>query len=172
MLRRSPKPESTLKSKASRPGELYGIRFTHPDRVIYADVGITKRDLAEYCAAVAGWMLPHLARRPLTLVRCPAGMGKPCFYQKQPPQGLPACVQRLPIRFKDEETEGVYIEDLSGLIALIQFGVLEIHAWQSSVKNIERPDQIVFDLDPGPNVPWSRVVDAALLLSSGGMILE
>jgi bifunctional non-homologous end joining protein LigD len=164
MLRRSPKPKPAPKSKASGPGELYGIRFTHPDRVIYDDVGITKRDLAEYCAAVADWMLPHLVRRPLTLVRCPAGMGKPCFYQKQPPQGLPACVKRLPIRFKEEQTVGVYVEDLSGVIALIQFGVLEIHAWQSSVKNIERPDQIIFDLDPGPEVAWTQVVDAALLL--------
>jgi bifunctional non-homologous end joining protein LigD len=109
-------------------------------------------------------MLPHLVRRPLSLVRCPGGMGKPCFYQKQPPQGLPASVKRIPIRFKEEQTVGVYIEDLEGLLALIQFGVLEIHAWQSSVEQIERPDRIVFDLDPGPNVAWSRVVDAALLL--------
>lgn len=140
------------------------MRLTHPDRVVYPDVGITKRDLAEYCASVADWMLPHLVHRPLSLVRCPAGMGKPCFYQKQPPQGLPASVKRIRIRFKDEDTIGVYIEDLEGLLALIQFGVLEIHAWQSSVDQIERPNRIVFDLDPGPNVAWSRVVDAALML--------
>jgi bifunctional non-homologous end joining protein LigD len=164
MPRRSPSPKSTSKSKASAHDALSAVRFTHPDRVVYPDVGITKRNLAEYCAAVADWMLPHLVGRPLTLVRCPAGMGKPCFYQKQPPQGLPTSVKRMPIRFKDEETVGVYIEDLEGLLALIQFGVLEIHTWQSSVDRIERPDRIVFDLDPGPNVAWSRVVDAALLL--------
>ena len=164
MPRRSPSPKSTSRTKASAPDALSGVRFTHPDRVVYPDVGITKRDLAEYCAAVADWMLPHLVDRPLTLVRCPAGMGKPCFYQKQPPQGLPPSVKRIPIRFKDEQAVGVYIEDLEGLLALIQFGVLEIHTWQSSVDQIERPDRIVFDLDPGPNVAWSRVVDAALLL--------
>jgi len=156
-----PKSNSRLKSSSE---ELYGVRFTHPDRVVFPDAGLTKRDLADYCAAVADWMLPHVVHRPLTLVRCPEGMGKPCFYQKQPPQGLPQSVKRLPIRFKEGPTVGLYVEDLPGLLALIQFGVLEIHAWQSSVDQIERPDRIVFDLDPGPNVAWSRVVDAAFLL--------
>jgi bifunctional non-homologous end joining protein LigD len=164
MPRRSPSPRSAQKTKTPGPDGLYGVRLTHPDRVVYPDVGVTKRDLAEYCVAVADWMLPHLMHRPLTLVRCPAGMGKPCFYQKQPPQGLPPSVKRMPIRFKEEQTEGVYIEDVEGLLALIQFGVLEIHTWQSSANDIERPDRIVFDLDPGPNVAWSRVVDTALLL--------
>ncbi len=89
MLRPSPIPKSSPRSKSSAAEELYGVRFTHPDRVVFQDAGITKRDLADYCAAVADWMLPHLVHRPLTLVRCPEGTGKPCFYQKQPPQGLP-----------------------------------------------------------------------------------
>ncbi|HUE16884.1 MAG TPA: non-homologous end-joining DNA ligase [Planctomycetaceae bacterium] len=164
MLRPTAISKSSPRSKGSAAEELYGVRFTHPDRVVFEDVGITKRDLANYCAAVAEWMLPHLIHRPLTLVRCPEGMGKPCFYQKQPPQGLPASVKRLSIRFKEGPSVGVYVEDLQGLLALIQFGVLEIHAWQASVDQIERPDRIVFDLDPGPDVPWSRVVDAAVML--------
>jgi len=157
-------PKSSPRSKSSAAEELYGVRFTHPDRVVFQDAGITKRDLADYCAAVADWMLPQVVHRPLTLVRCPEGMGKPCFYQKQPPQGLPQSVKRMPIRFKEGPSVGVYVEDLKGLLALIQFGVLEIHAWQASVDQIERPDRIVFDLDPGANVAWSRVVDGALLL--------
>jgi bifunctional non-homologous end joining protein LigD len=163
MLRPHPMPKPKSRSKSS-PEELYGVRLTHPDRVVFPDAGLTKRDLADYCASVANWMLPHLVRRPLTLVRCPEGMGKTCFYQKQPPQGLPPSVKRLPIRFNEGPTVGVYVEDLQGLLALIQFGVVEIHAWQASVDQIERPDRIVFDLDPGPNVAWSRVVDAAILL--------
>jgi bifunctional non-homologous end joining protein LigD len=144
--------------------EVHGVRVTHPDRVVFQDAGITKRDLAEYFAAVADWMLPHVVRRPLTLVRCPEGTARPCFYQKQPPQGLPPSVKRMPIRFKEGPSVGVYVEDLQGLLALVQFGVLEVHAWQASVDDIERPDRIVFDLDPGPDVEWSRVVEAALLL--------
>lgn len=163
-----PRPAATSKSAprstSSGAEELYGVRVTHPDRVVFQDAEITKRDLADYCGAVADWMLPHLVHRPLSLVRCPEGMGKPCFYQKQPPLGLPETVKRVPIRFKEGPSVGVYVEDLQGVVALIQFGVLEIHAWQARVDDIERPDRIVFDLDPGPDVPWSRVVEGALLL--------
>jgi bifunctional non-homologous end joining protein LigD len=164
MLRRNPVPQSSPRSKSTSAEEIDGVRITHPDRVVFQDAGITKRDLAEYCVGVAKWMLPQLVRRPLTLVRCPEGTAKPCFYQKQPPQGLPDSVKRMPIRFKEGDSVGVYVEDLAGLLALIQFGVLEVHVWQASIDNIERPDRIVFDLDPGPNVEWPRVVDAALLL--------
>jgi bifunctional non-homologous end joining protein LigD len=145
-------------------GVLSGVRLTHPDRVVYPDVGLTKRDVAEYYAAVAKWLLPHVADRTLSLVRCPAGIAGQCFYQKQPPQGLPASVKQMKIDFKGTPSVGVYIEDVAGLLALVQFGVLEIHAWQSHVDNLERPDRVIFDLDPGPNVEWSRVIETALLV--------
>jgi bifunctional non-homologous end joining protein LigD len=164
MLRRNPVPQSSPRSKSASAEEIDGVRITHPDRVVFQDAGITKRDLAEYCVGVAKWMLPHLVHRPLTLVRCPEGTAKPCFYQKQPPQGLPDTVKRMPIRFKEGTSVGVYVEDLAGLLALIQFGVLEVHVWQASIDDIERPDRIVFDLDPGEGVAYSQVVDAALLL--------
>src|SRR5579863_7661602 len=141
-----------------------GVRLTHPGRVVFKEQGITKRDLAHYYVAVAERMLPHVIHRPLTLVRCPGGSGKPCFFQKQPPEGLPEVVKRLPIRFKEGPSVGVYIDDLPGLLALVQFGVLEIHVWQSRVDDIEQPDRIVFDLDPGPEVEWSRVIQAAISL--------
>jgi bifunctional non-homologous end joining protein LigD len=163
MLRRNPDSQSSPRSKSAAE-EIDGVRITHPDRVVFQDAGITKRDLAEYCVGVAKWMLPHLVRRPLTLVRCPEGTAKPCFYQKQPPQGLPESVKRMPIRFKEGPSVGVYVDDLSGLLALIQFGVLEVHVWQASIDDIERPDRIVFDLDPGPKVEWRQVVDTAILL--------
>src|SRR5580692_2996631 len=154
----------TTKKKPADADPLAGIRLTHPDRVVYPDVGITKRQVAEYVAAVASWMLPHVAERPLSLVRCPAGLAGQCFYQKQPPQGLPPSVKEIKIRYKDAMTVGVYINDVEGLLALVQFGVLEIHAWQSRADDIERPDRIIFDLDPGPNVEWSRVIDTAFLV--------
>ncbi|HXY35458.1 MAG TPA: non-homologous end-joining DNA ligase [Planctomycetaceae bacterium] len=155
----------TRRSKATTAADpLKTVRLTHPDRVVYPDVGITKRGLAEYIAAVAPWMLPHVAERPLSLVRCPGGLSAPCFYQKQPPAGLPPSVKEIKIPYKDTTTVGVYIEDAEGLLALVQFGVMEIHAWQSRVDDIEQPDRIIFDLDPGPNVEWSRVIDTAFLV--------
>jgi bifunctional non-homologous end joining protein LigD len=163
-----PKTSVPKTAKSGRPNvtidPLGGLRLTHPDRITYPDAGLTKRDVAEYFAAVSEWMLPHVAGRPLSLVRCPVGMSGACFYQKQPPQGLPASVKRMQIRFKDTMTEGVYVENAEGILSLVQFGVLEIHAWQARADDIEKPDRIVFDLDPGPNVEWSRVVDTALLV--------
>jgi bifunctional non-homologous end joining protein LigD len=150
--------------KKSAVDPLSGVRLTHPDRVVYPDVGLTKRDVAEYYAAVAKWLLPHVADRTLSLVRCPAGIAGQCFYQKQPPQGLPASVKQMKIEFKGTPSVGVYIEDADGLLALVQFGVLEIHAWQSHVDTLERPDRVIFDLDPGPDVEWSRVIDTAFLV--------
>src|SRR4051812_21022612 len=120
-----------LAPSRSSPEELHGVRITHPDRVVYQDQGITKRDLVNYYARVADWMLPHLVNRPLTLLRCPGGMKGACFYQKQPPTGLPNSVKRMKIRFKEGHSVGVYVEDLSGLLALVQFGCLEVHAWQA-----------------------------------------
>lgn len=137
------------------------VRLTHPDRVIYADQGITKRDLAIYYAAVWPWIEPHVTGRPLVLVRCPAGADGDCFFQKHPPAGLPEAVQRIEIREKNETATYVWIRDLEGLIALIQFGTLEIHAWGSTVEDIEHPDRLIFDLDPDPAVPWKQVLEAA-----------
>ncbi|HET6327935.1 MAG TPA: non-homologous end-joining DNA ligase [Planctomycetaceae bacterium] len=162
--RRTTAKKTPAKKTKSSVDLLQGVRLTHPDRVVYPDVGITKRDVAEYFVAVAPWMLPHVAGRPLSLVRCPAGMAGTCFYQKQPPQGLPPSVQLIKIQIKDTLTVNTYIEDVDGLLALVQFGVLEIHAWQSQADDIERPDRLVFDLDPGPDVEWTRVIDAALLV--------
>jgi bifunctional non-homologous end joining protein LigD len=157
-------PKSRTTKKRTTVDLLQGVRLTHPDRVVYPDVGITKREVAEYFAAVAPWMLAHVAGRPLSLVRCPEGMSGTCFYQKQPPQGLPPCVKEIKIQIKDAFTVNVYIEDVEGLLALVQFGVLEIHAWQSRADDVERPDRLVFDLDPGPNVEWSQVIDTAFLV--------
>jgi bifunctional non-homologous end joining protein LigD len=137
------------------------VRLTHPERVIYPEQGITKRDLANYYATVAEWMLPHVSDRPLAMVRCPEGMSGACFFQKHPPPGMSADVGRIEIREKNETGTYVVVHDLKGLLTLIQFGVLEIHAWGARSDNIERPDCVVFDLDPDPAVPWNRVVQSA-----------
>lgn len=140
------------------------LRLTHPQRVVYPALGLTKRDVMDYYVRVAPLMLPHVRGRPLSLVRCPDGMAGKCFYQKQPPAGLPPSVRRVSLQTSGGPTEGVMVSRVEGLAALVQFGTLEIHAWQARHDQLEKPDQIVLDLDPGPGVPWQHVVEGALLV--------
>jgi bifunctional non-homologous end joining protein LigD len=163
------------KSRAPRPGrlrpiaggsdgpvEVAGVRLTHPDRVLYRDQAITKVGLARYYEAVADWMVPHVADRPLSLVRCPDGDRGACFYQKHATPGVPKQVKRVRIREGGGRTAAyLYVDDLPGLIALAQIGVLEVHPWGARVDRLERPDRLVLDLDPAPGLPWPRVVAAA-----------
>jgi bifunctional non-homologous end joining protein LigD len=135
-----------------------GVRLTHANRVLYPDTGITKLDLARYYAAVADWALPHLAHRPLSLVRAPEGVGGELFYQKHAGASVPAAVTRVEI---DGETH-LAVEDLAGVLSLVQIGVLEIHPWGSTLDKLEQPDRITFDLDPDEGLPWSRVTEAAI----------
>jgi bifunctional non-homologous end joining protein LigD len=148
-----PKPAS----KETR-ADIAGIRLTHPDRILFED-GVTKQALAEFYAEIADWILPHITGRVLTLVRCPSGISKQAFFAKHPWQGLGATVVRVDV---GEKQPMLAINDLTGLISLVQSGVVEIHAWSSSIDQIERPDRIVFDLDPGEDVPWSAVIEGAL----------
>src|SRR5205085_596889 len=152
--------------KPARDGsiEFDGVRLTHPDRILYPDQGITKLALAEYYAAIKDWALPHLANRPLSLVRCPEGQGKECFYQKHATTAVPKVVGRVEIPEGTGTGTGTYtyIKDLPGLVAMVQMGVLEIHPWGSRVKKLETPDRITFDFDPDVGLPWDRVTDAAI----------
>jgi len=144
--------------------EFAGVRLTHPERVLYPDQGITKLALAEYYAAIEAWALPHLANRPLSLVRCPEGQGKECFYQKHATPAVPDVVGRVQIPEGAGTGTGTYtyIKDLAGLIAMVQMGVLEIHPWGSTVKKLETPDIVTFDFDPDIGLPWERVTEAAV----------
>lgn len=141
---------------------LDGIRLTHPDKVLYPQQGITKRELALYLAAVADRMLPHTARRFISLVRCPQGRARRCFFQRHAGAGLPDAFRRLPVEEKEGDTEEyIYIVDRQGLLAAAQFGVLEIHLWGSRGDRVHYPDRLVFDLDPGPGVDFADVKRAA-----------
>ncbi|MGE5546145.1 MAG: DNA ligase D [Solirubrobacterales bacterium] len=133
------------------------FRLTHPDRVLYPEQGLTKRALASYYLDVAPWMLPHVKGRALTLVRCPEGHGRECFYQRHPGPGMPKAVRRFP----DRDEVLVVVDDEAGLVGLIQMGALEIHTWGSTTRDIERPDTLVFDLDPDEGLGWERVVAGA-----------
>jgi bifunctional non-homologous end joining protein LigD len=146
------------------PVDIAGVRITHPSRLLYPGLAIAKRDLAAYYQKVADWMLPHVAGRPLSLVRCPEGEGGVCFYQKHFAGRLPQGVRGVMI--VEKRARGVYgvVEDLAGLLALVQIDVLEIHPWGSTVERLERPDRLIFDLDPDPSLGWTAVVEAALEL--------
>ncbi len=141
-----------------------GVRLTHADRVLYPPQGITKLDLARFYESIADWILPHLKNRPTTLVRCPEGAHKECFYQKHTGYWAPDTVRRVKIKEKTKIGEYLVVDDLPALIGLVQIGILEIHTWNSVADDLERPTRIVMDLDPGPGVQWPRVIDAARLL--------
>lgn len=151
-----------------------GITLSNPDRILYPEQGITKEALARYYEQVADRILPHLAGRPLSLVRCPAGHEEGCFFQKHVSEHLPKAIRGIPIREKNEKGKYFAIDDLAGLISLVQIGVLEIHIWGSREGHVEQPDLIVFDLDPGPDVDWGDVVKAARLVRDvlAGLKLE
>jgi bifunctional non-homologous end joining protein LigD len=139
--------------------EIGGFRFSNPEKVLYPEQGITKRELAVYYSRIADWILPHLADRPLTLVRCPEGRTRQCFYQKHITEHVPPSVRRVDVG--EPEPYGA-VSNLEGLLALVQMGVLEIHIWGCHRDKIELPDYVVFDLDPDEGLAWERVVEGTL----------
>ncbi|MET0429993.1 MAG: DNA ligase D, partial [Microvirga sp.] len=153
--------ETALPAAGPAPGAaiLADARLTHPDRILWEDAGITKQGLAEFYAEIAPRILPHVADRPLSLLRCPGGSQAACFFQKHPWAGLDEAFVR---RVAAGEDDAVVIHDLAGLLALVQAGVLEIHPWGSTLADPDRPDRLVFDLDPGDGVGWDAVVQGAV----------
>jgi bifunctional non-homologous end joining protein LigD len=155
-------PGSAKKAQPVQRGNaadvLAGVRLTHPDRILWEGQGITKQGLAEFCVEIADWILPHLVGRPLSLVRCPTGAMHQCFYAKHAWAGLAKAIRPVDV---GEAKPMLAIYDLEGLIGLVQAGVLEIHPWGSPVRDLEHPDRLIFDLDPGEGVAWDRVVAAA-----------
>lgn len=141
--------------------EISGVRLTHPDKVLYPEQGITKRELAEYYEAVEEWILPHLAGRPLSLVRCPAGQEKECFFQRRASEHFPRSVRRVEVPEAGGSATYLVADTLPALLYLVQIGVLELHTWGARRDRLDRPDRVVFDLDPDASLPWARVVEAA-----------
>ena len=141
--------------------EIEGVRLTSPDKVLYPEQGITKRDLATYYLAVADWMLPHVARRPITLVRCPTGRQRKCFYQRHAGSGVPPELSEVEISGFEDSGAYLFIKDVRGLVALMQMGVLEIHPWGARSDRPDRPDRLIFDLDPGEGLGFADAAAAA-----------
>lgn len=137
------------------------MKVTHPERIVFDSAGISKGQVADYYRAVASWMLPELAGRPLSLLRCPQGAGSACFFQKHPGDALGAAVKSIRLQQSDGEEDYLYIEDVDGLLALVQMNTLEFHPWGSRVEDPECPDRLVFDLDPDEGIAWKQVVAGA-----------
>ncbi|WJY17533.1 DNA ligase D [Alteriqipengyuania flavescens] len=138
------------------------VAISSRDRVIFPDSDQTKGDLADYYAAIAPIMLPFAAQRPVSLVRCPQGRGKKCFFQKHDSGAFGDAVHHVPIREKDGGHEDyLYVEDLRGLLQCVQMGTIEFHGWAARSDEVEKPDRMIFDLDPDEGLDFAKVKKAA-----------
>jgi bifunctional non-homologous end joining protein LigD len=158
--------ESVAAKQVAAPAELEHapVRLTHPDKVLDAETKVTKRQLSDYLWAVSEWMLPHIADRPLSLVRCPEGSSKPCFFQKHVNHMLPPGVGSVPVPDKKTGVLEDYIslDSREALAGLAQMGVLEVHPWGSRNEDLEHPDRLTIDLDPDESLAWTVLAEAAL----------
>ncbi|RZT56861.1 ATP-dependent DNA ligase LigD phosphoesterase module /ATP-dependent DNA ligase LigD polymerase module [Sphingomonas sp. BK036] len=138
------------------------VTVSSRDRLIFDDSDVTKGDLADYYAAVSGIMLPFAGNRPISLVRCPQGRSRACFFQKHDAGSFGDAVHKVPIREKDGSTEDyLYVDDADGLVACVQMGTIEFHGWGSSNATLEKPDRLVFDLDPDEGLDFGDTKTAA-----------
>jgi bifunctional non-homologous end joining protein LigD len=135
-------------------------RLTHPQRQLFSDPPISKQQLAGFYTAIADFILPGLVRRPLMLLRCPQGSSGECFFQKHVARGLPPGLREC--EDPAARQRWIYIEGLEGLMALVQMNSVELHAWGCTVRDLQRADRLVIDLDPGEGVPWPQVRQAAV----------
>jgi bifunctional non-homologous end joining protein LigD len=156
------RPSKTAKP-ASSATEHAPVRLTHPDKILDVESNLTKQQLADYYWAIAPHMLPYIVGRPVSLVRCPEGSGHPCFFQKHVTGTLPPGVESVDVPDKKTGKIEPYItlSTPEALAGLAQMGVLEIHPWGSTNKNLERPDIIIFDLDPDEAISWRSLADSA-----------
>ena len=160
--------ESAAQKASSRPdrgsgtSEVAGITLSHSSRVLFSAADVTKLDLAHYYERVADLILPHLSKRPLTLVRCPHGAQ--CFFQKHVTDATAEDIDRVDVPEESGTATYMMANSLKALIALVQMGVLELHTWGSREGSIDKPDRMIFDLDPAPDVAWTRVIEGAQLV--------
>jgi bifunctional non-homologous end joining protein LigD len=159
------KRKTTSKQRRSRkeepPVQVAGVRLSSPSRVVYPGDGITKLQLARYYETVGQRMLPYIAGRPLTLIRCPDNIEE-CFFQKHVDDNpVYDALERVAVR----EEKGVRyypaVHTVAGLVSLVQLGVVEFHTLGSRRDALEKPDRFTLDLDPDPALPWERVTRAA-----------
>ena len=166
VVREVPEPAPRpAKKGALATAESIGARITNPDRVIFPGDDLTKLDLANYYVALSPLLLATLGKRPMTLIRCPQGRAKHCFFQKHDTGSMGDAVHHITIKENDGDlAEYLYVEDAKGLLECVQMGTIEFHGWGSRIKPLEKPDRLVFDLDPDVGLDFDKVKAAALRL--------
>lgn len=154
----TPEVRQRIDDKPLKPA----IKISNPDRVVFPESGITKGELADYYARMAPHLLPWLAQRPISLVRCPQGRSRKCFFQKHDSGQFGAAVHQVDIKEKDGSSEPyIYVVDSDGVLSCVQMGTIEFHGWGSRTDTLERPDRLVFDLDPDEGLAFGEVIKAA-----------
>ncbi|MBZ9763172.1 DNA ligase D [Mesorhizobium sp. CA8] len=161
-------PVAVKRKRLIAEADLATIWVTNPERRLFGKTGPTKLDIAVYYALVGDFMLPHIIGRPVSLVRCPTGKPQDCFFQRHAFTGMPPSVAVFESTNSEGETKTyLSVEDAKGYLALAQFGVVEFHTWGTHRTKLDKPDQIVFDLDPGEGISWREVVEAAVNIKGG-----
>lgn len=162
-LRGDKKPAEVAPEHAEQaPEQVEHVVISSRNRVIFPDSGQTKGELADYYEAIAPLMLPFAAHRPISLVRCPQGRAKKCFFQKHDSGSFGAHVHHVPIREKDGGSEDyLYLEDAAGILQCVQMGTIEFHGWGARSGDVEKPDRMIFDLDPDEGLDFADVKSAA-----------
>ncbi|MFT4077019.1 MAG: DNA ligase D [Asticcacaulis sp.] len=161
IMEADPSPATKTKAKAG-DAEVAGIRISHPERVIFPALGVTKLQLAEYYDRIADRMLPYIINRPISMLRCPEGLSDTCFFQRHIGRGGMAHIYDTGVKVKGRDEDYVMIRDRAGLITLVQWGVIEIHPWGAMASAPDKPSQMIFDLDPDPETPWENVIEGVL----------
>jgi bifunctional non-homologous end joining protein LigD len=155
-------PALNRNAQRNAGGSQKKVMLSNPDKVLFSGTGITKAGLAAYWQRVSGLALPHIRNRPLSLVRCPSGDQKDCFFQRHYTPGLPKEMMAAPMPDSEGKLENyLKIDDIAGLEAAAQIGALELHIWGAQADRIDRPDRLVFDLDTGPDTLFAQVKEAA-----------
>lgn len=149
------------KGKENEKKIVKGVTISNSGREIFPDAHITKGELAAFYGDMADLILPTLARRPVSIVRCPGGIDKECFFQRSKGKGMPEHIYSFNVVHNHKKHDYIYVDDVRGLVEIVQMGGIELHPWGSLFDDIDRPERIVFDLDPDPDIPFEAVKLAA-----------
>ncbi|MFL5333129.1 MAG: DNA ligase D, partial [Geminicoccaceae bacterium] len=161
IVRERPARRPAAGAGAGAPLDLHGVRISSAERQVLDRPRLTKGDVARCYAALADWILPYVAGRPLSVIRCPEQLGEGCFYQRHLAAGMPPSVRQVAGAGRDGKEPYLAIDDAEGLLALVQFGAIEFHPSGARADRPDRPDRLVFDLDPAEELPFAQVVAAA-----------
>ena len=166
-LKATEKKGDRKRKGARASAEDFGVEISSPERVIFPELKLTKKDLADYYAAIEPLIMIDAAKRPMTLIRCPGGRTGECFFQKHDKGTFGPHVKHIPIEESDGAVEDyLYFDDIRGLLASVQMGTIEFHGWGSKVDKVEYPDRLVFDLDPDVGLDFNKVKAAAVRLKA------